>query len=531
MKVATLPRALCLLLSALGVTPLGSATTEPRTEDAAIVHALNRLGYGPRPGDVARVRQMGLDKWIDAQLHPERVPDKEMDSRLAGLRTVQLSSADLIKHYELPLAGRREFAERKAALGDGVSEEDTRRIRRDVAQKYGGELEGGARQVMGELQQAKVLRAIYSERQLDEVLVDFWMNHFNVYADKGQDKFLLGEFERRAIRPHAWGRFEDLLRATAESPAMLFYLDNWLSSDPRATPRGNRPPRTGRSPQKRGLNENYAREIMELHTLGVDGGYTQTDVTEVARCFTGWTIRGLGRGSQREVEPEFAFVARLHDRQDKKVLNQRIRGGGKEEGDEVIHILASQHATARFISLKLARRFVSDDPPASLVDRAAETFRITDGDIRAVVATIVTSPEFRAPETRSAKVKTPLEFVVSSVRAMGADVSSAAGLAQRIASMGMPLYRQQPPTGYKDTADAWVSTGGLLARLNFALDLSAGTVSGAAVPTLADALALSLVPSGLSQQTRQTIDSEGATGLKASRMAGLILGSPEFQRK
>jgi uncharacterized protein (DUF1800 family) len=565
MKVATLPRAACLLLSALGVPPLESAVIEPPAQDAAIVHALNRLGYGPRPGDVARVRDVGLDKWVDSQLHPDRLSDKDVEARIATLRTAGLSSADLIKHYQLPPAARKEFAERKAAIGEGATEEAVRQIRRDVAQKYGGDMEGGARQVVDELQQAKVVRAIYSERQLGEVMVDFWMNHFNVYADKGQDKFLLGEFERRTIRPHAWGKFEDLLRATAESPAMLFYLDNWLSSDPNAPAPGSRlersrrfgqaahgaagPPTSMTKPgqdKRRGLNENYAREIMELHTLGVDGGYTQTDVTEIARCFTGWTINGLGRGAQGrrdDPDPEFAFVARLHDKRDKTVLGQRIRGGGKEEGDEVIHILATQPATARLISLKLARRFVSDAPPATLVDRAAETFRRTDGDIRAVLTTIVTSPEFQAPEARSAKVKTPLEFVVSSVRAVGADVSSASDLARRIASMGMPLYRQQPPTGYKDTAEAWISTGSLLARLNFALDLSAGKVSGAAVPAqgvaaaardsraLADALALRLVPSGLSQQTRQTIDAEAATGLNPARIAGLILGSPEFQRK
>jgi uncharacterized protein (DUF1800 family) len=534
MKVATFPRAFCLVLSSLGVTPLGSAITGPRAEDADIVHALNRLGYGPRPGDVARVRQMGLDPWTDAQLHPERLPDEEVESRLAGLRTVRLSPGDLIKHYQLPPAARKEFAERKAALEDGATEEEVRRLRREVAQKYVGDMEGGARRVIDELQQAKVLRAIYSERQLDEVMIDFWMNHFNVYADKGEDKFLLGEFERRTIRPHAWGKFEDLLRATAESPAMLFYLDNWLSSDPNA-----------RVPRKRGLNENYAREVMELHTLGVDGGYSQGDVTEVARCFTGWTIRGLGRGARggRDPDPAFAFIAPLHDRRDKTVLGQRIRSSGKSEGLEVIHILATHHATARFISLKLARRFVSDDPPATVVDRAAETFRMTDGDIRAVVTTIVTSPEFRSAEARSAKVKTPLEFVVSSVRAVGASVSSAADLARRIGTMGMPLYRQQPPTGYKDTAEAWVSTGGLLARLNFALDVSAGRVSGVAVPVssvggastdsraLADALAVRLVPWGLTPRTRQTIDAEAATGLSAARMTGLILGSPEFQRK
>ncbi|HET9314785.1 MAG TPA: DUF1800 domain-containing protein, partial [Vicinamibacteria bacterium] len=252
--------------------------------------------------------------------------------------------------------------------------------------------------------------------------------------------------------------------------------------------------------RRRGLNENYAREIMELHTLGVDGGYTQKDVTEVARCFTGWTIRDLRRG-----DPEFAFQERLHDRGDKTVLGQTIRAGGRDEGERVIHLLATHPSTARFVSYKLARRFVADEPPASLVDRTAARFRETGGDIRKVVETIVTSAEFRAPEARQAKVKTPLEFVVSAVRASGGGVVDARALARRIADMGMPLYLQQPPTGYKDTADAWVSTSGLLARMNFAVDLANGRVAGAPV----DVAALGTTAEAQSQR----------------------LGSPAFQRR
>jgi uncharacterized protein (DUF1800 family) len=301
---------------------------------------------------------------------------------------------------------------------------------------------------------------------------------------------MVGEYEGDVIRPHAWGKFEDLLRATAESPAMLFYLDNWLSADPQAPPMGFR----GQG-RKRGLNENYAREIMELHTLGVDGGYTQKDVTEVARCFTGWTIR-----NPRQGQPQFLFNERIHDRGEKHVLGHRIKGGGKNEGDEVIHLLATHPSTARVISYKLARRFVADEPPPALVDRAAEAFRKTNGDIRAVVKTIVTSSEFTSPAARAAKIKTPLEFVVSAVRASGADVDDARVLAQRLATMGMPLYQQQPPTGYKDTADAWVSTSGLLARLNLALDLTGGKVRGVAVDP-------------------------------AAAVSAQALGSPEFQRR
>ena len=510
----------------------------PSDEDARIVHALNRLGYGPRPGDVEAVRAMGLEKWIDRQLHPERIDDGAVRSRLVGYPTLGLSVGKLIEGYEVPREVKREIQKKRAEM-DGASEEDTARTRRELMKELGGSMQGmqgRPRQVVEELQAAKVVRAVYSQRQLDEVLVDFWMNHFNVFAGKGPEKFLVGAYERDVIRPHAWGRFEDLLKATAESPAMLFYLDNWLSSSPDAQPRARarrggllrpgRPappdPQQGQG-RKRGLNENYAREVMELHTLGVDGGYTQKDVTEVARCFTGWTIRGLRQG-----DPAFVFDGRIHDGKDKVVLGQRIKGGGQGEGQQVLHLLATHPATARFISMKLARRFVADDPPAALVDRAAATFRKTGGDIRAVVAAIVESPEFVSAEARSAKVKTPLEFVASAVRASGAEVEDGRELARRIGEMGMPLYMQQPPTGYKDTSEAWVSTSGLLSRLNLALDLAAGRVRGVSV----DAASLApdvLFPAGLSEPTRKTLERE--PGLDAARVAGLVLGSPEFQRR
>ena len=510
----------------------------PSDEDARIVHALNRLGYGPRPGDVDAVRAMGLERWIDRQLHPERIDDGALRARLASYRTLDLSAGELMEGYEVPREVKREIQKKRAEMA-GASEEEMARTRRELMKELGGSMQGmkgRPRQVVEELQAAKVVRAVYSQRQLDEVLVDFWINHFNVFAGKGPEKFLVGAYERDVIRPHAWGRFEDLLKATAESPAMLFYLDNWLSASPDAQQprtrgrggflRRGRPappaPEQGQG-RKRGLNENYAREVMELHTLGVDGGYTQKDVTEVARCFTGWTIRGLRQG-----DPRFAFDARIHDGKEKVVLGQRIRGGGQGEGEQVLHILATHPATARFISMKLARRFVADDPPAALVDRAAATFRKTGGDIRAVVATILQSPEFLSAEVRSAKVKTPLEFVASAVRASGATVTDARELARRIGEMGMPLYMQQPPTGYKDTSEAWVSTSGLLSRLNLALDLAAGRVRGVAV----DAASLAphvLFPAGLSEPTRKTLERE--TGLDAARMAGLVLGSPEFQRR
>jgi uncharacterized protein (DUF1800 family) len=559
MKNASRRRVPAALMSLALAAPSGAAeVTRPAVpaDDSQIVHVLNRLGYGPRPGDVEAVRQMGVLPWIEQQLHPERITDRALSTRLTTLRTVALDTSVLLDKYELPREAKREIQKKRAEM-ESASEQEQRRARREFMQKYRDDMDGTPRQVVEELQAAKVLRAVYSERQLEEVMVDFWLNHFNVFANKGPVKFLTGEYEREVIRPRVWGKFEDLLKATAQSPAMLFYLDNWLSADPSANPRADRarlasagafgmrrgrrttmtreeaPPPAGR---KRGLNENYAREIMELHTLGVDGGYTQKDVTEVARCFTGWTIRGLRQG-----DPEFAFDARLHDKKDKLVLGRAIKPGGQEEGEAIIHLLATHPSTARFISYKLARRFVADEPPAALVERAAETFRKTDGDIRSVVSAIVTSPEFLGSEHRAAKVKTPFEFAASAVRAAGADVVDARDLSRRIGQMGMPLYLQQPPTGYKDTADAWVSTSGLLARLNLALDLATGKVRGVTVDKAmlapsgdpkgaAEALAARLVPSGLSPATRQTLAGE-AVGTDLTRIAGLILGSPEFQRR
>jgi uncharacterized protein (DUF1800 family) len=473
--------ALFLALSLAAQAPALPAPAPP--DDATLAHVLNRLTYGPRPGDLAELRRVGVDAWIDRQLHPDRLPDAGLRARLA-----RLDAAESEVDFAMEASGRR---------------------------------------TIEALQSAKLLRAVYSERQLEEVLVDFWMNHFNVFAGKGPVKFMLARYEADVVRPRVWGRFEDLLRATAASPAMLFYLDNWLSSTPQVQTR------TGK---RRGLNENYARELMELHTLGVDGGYTQKDVTEVARCFSGWTIT-----PPRGDDPRFVFRTRLHDRGDKVVLGQRIRAGGQDEGERVLHLLATQPATAHRIAYKLARRFVADEPPPALVDRVAGVFRATDGDLRAVVRSVVTSPEFLGDTSRGAKVKTPLEFVASAARAAGAEVNEPRVLARRVALMGMPLYLQQPPTGYGDTAGDWVSSSGLVARLNFALELAAGRLPGvapAATLTAAghgegealDALATRLVPGGLSPTTRRTVAAE-ARAADPARIAGLLLGSPEFQRR
>lgn len=565
------------------------------SEDEAIFHALNRLAFGPRPGEIERVRRMGLENWIGQQLHPEMIDDSEAAARLERFPTLAMSPAQLLAEYPHPV-----MAARRA----GVSPEEYRRElerRREVLERTREQREAGQpvdpeaarmfmqtarefrgpQRILAELSAAKLTRAIYSERQLEELLADFWFNHFNVFANKGAGRWLITSYERDVIRPHALGRFRTLLGATASSPAMLFYLDNWMSADPEAFARlerelrqrqqrfarrfGGMPSAQQRLPQRmpRGLNENYARELMELHTLGVDGGYTQADVVEVARAFTGWTLR-LPRQS-----PEFAFEERLHDRKPKTVLGVKIERGGRRDGEAVLDLLARHPSTARHISLKLARRFVSDAPPAALVARMAETFRRSDGDIRAVVETMIYSPEFWSRDAYRAKIKKPFELVASAVRATGADVTAPFELVQWTARIGEPLYLCEPPTGYDDAAEAWVNTNALLNRMNFALALADGQVRGVRADlaerlgppgddpreVLERALA-ELLAGQVTEQTRAVLvsrmgDSQvmsratgpGACGVavragdgdcrfvNVAVIAGLVLGSPEFQRK
>jgi uncharacterized protein (DUF1800 family) len=495
--------------------------------DKTIVHVLNRIAFGPRPGDVARVRAMGIEKYIDEQLRPERIDDAGMNARLAGLTTLTMSSREIARKFEMPVIEARR-GKRDSKNGDAAEPGPEQKM-----------IQQQSNRVVVELGEQKLLRAIYSERQLQEVLTDFWFNHFNVDARKGPDRFMLTEYERDAIRPHVLGKFRDLLEATAKSPAMLFYLDNWMSADPNGPhfqmqrPRVVRGPFGGvrmmppppRMPQQgknapRGLNENYGRELMELHTLGVDGGYTQKDVTEVARAFTGWTIE------QPRMGGGFRFEPRLHDPGQKVVLGHVIKaGGGESDGEQVLDILARHPSTARFIATKLVRRFVSDTPPPALVERAAKRFRDTDGDIREVMRTILTSPEFVSADAYRAKVKTPFEFIVSAVRATGAEVSDAMPLVRALQQLGMPLYQCQPPTGYKDTADAWVNTGALVNRMNFAVQLTSARLPGI-TPSALDQLT-SAMADDISEATRSTI----ARATTPAQAAALTLGAPEFQRR
>ena len=446
-------RARVFLASAIAGTALATwpAAAPVASDQRSILHVLNRLGYGPTAAAIEQVKRAGVQSYIEAQLRPERLPDTAMAARLSGFTTLSKSSRDLAADYFMPAMVERRNAQRRAAQ-TGVSDPPPATGQAAPRTPEQTEAMRMQRTVIGELSQQRILRAAYSERQLEEVLVDFWMNHFNVFVGKGQVRNYLTEYERDAIRPRVLGKFRDLLGATAQSPAMLFYLDNWQSAAPegaattadaqrnRESVRRRMPgPGSGRNgrrrlqdpdmrgrqmpgdpampPQQRsrGINENYARELMELHTLGVDGGYTQKDVQEVARAFTGWTIANprLGGG--------FHFDPRRHDDGEKIVLGHRIKaGGGQSDGDAILDLLARHPSTARFIATKLARRFVADDPPAALVDRAARRFKDTDGDIREVVRTIVTSPEFLGDGYRRAKTKNPFEFVVSAVRATGA---------------------------------------------------------------------------------------------------------------
>jgi len=462
-----------------------SATSLPN-DDRTITHVLNRIAFGPRSGDVERVRQMGLQRYIEQQLHPDRVPDPGIGSRLAPLTTIRLTSRQIAEQYEQPLIAMRRERRQNAGAASAPAE---RPMPQPAQQR--------ANTVIVELAEQKILRAVYSERQLQEVLTDFWFNHFNVDARKGRDRFLVTEYERDAIRPHVLGKFRDLLEATAKSPAMLFYLDNWMSVDPNGPHPTTAPPRVARgrfgpstplraggrvlvpaaraqSPNApKGLNENYARELLELHTLGVDGGYTQKDVTEVARAFTGWTIEN--RRQVRSGEDGFVFRPQSHDPGQKVVLGHVIKaGGGESDGIQVLDLLAKHPSTARFIATKLARRFVSDAPPEALVQRLAERFQKTDGDLREVMRTLLFSPEFLSPDAVNAKAKSPFEFLVSALRTTNADVDDARPFVRMMQEMGMPLYQCQPPTGYKDTADAWINTGALVARMNAAVRLAPG---------------------------------------------------------
>src|SRR5213594_1762648 len=632
-----------LSLLVVAVAFAGNATgrfDQKLSADKQIVHVLNRLTFGPRQGDAEQVRRLGVQKWIDLQLHPDRVQENPvLDSKLGPLETLKLAMWQIQEKYSPATPGRvirppaaqsiltpqqfgrlmncsvedrrtlltplrpedrrvvlanvppqvleglpedwvqeaakarqaeqearqKEFRrlmppltdllspeevraaqrgtrEEKMALLNSLDPEERRQVLRVLPSEALSDLPDLRREAMAvrqpqelvnsDLIENKLYRAIYSNRQLEEVLADFWMNHFNVFNGKGQDRVLLTSFERDAIRPHVFGHFKDMLLATARHPAMLFYLDNWQSQ----APRDDLPPPPAAAVgalRRPGINENYGRELMELHTMGVDGGYTQADVIAVARAFTGWTIFDLNKYA------EFWFNPGMHDKKEKVVLGHRIpAGGGEGDGLEVIDILAHHPSTAKFISKKLAQRFVADDPPASVVDRMAARFTTTDGDLRAVLETLFASPEFLSEGAWQAKLKSPLEMVVSAVRSTGAEVTDTFAIAQRIADLGEPLYGKLEPTGYPNTGDAWTNTAGVLGRINFATALGAGQIQGlkvdisrfnfkSASAVAADVLNLAPSPSMLAA-IEKGIQRQEAT---PSMLVTVVMSSPDFQRR
>jgi uncharacterized protein (DUF1800 family) len=629
--------------------------------DQQIIHALNRLTFGLRPGDIDDVRRIGVNKWIELQLHPGQIPENPvLDAKLKPLSTLKIGLAEVVKEYtpqqnsapaiNLPFQQLNTLLsdeERRKVLTGTAEErtavlkaldpdkrkqvlaslppnvvtytpefkqeaEEAQRMRQQEIQlqvrrqnpqlndllnpdqitaarsgnrdqlaalfayidptkramvasllpaqslaemrelRREGQRLRTPRQVASEdLKEAKIFRAVYSNRQFEQVLVDFWFNHFNVDIGKSVAQtpnlvhLLIGSYERDAIRPHVLGHFKEMLLATARHPAMLYYLDNWESLAPGAIEVGPFAPRRGivngvpntiiPSPflrQAHGLNENYGREVMELHTLGVNGGYTQDDVIAVARCFTGWTVRS-------PENPEFVFAPFMHDFGEKMVLGHKIpAGGGESDGLQVLDILVHHPSTARFISRALAQRFVADDPPQTLVDRMAQTFTQTDGDLRAVLTTMFNSTEFFSEGAWQAKVKSPLEMVVGAIRAVHGEVTDTFSLVQKMADMGEPLYSKVEPNGYPNTSEAWLSTAGITGRVSFAASLASGLVPGVSLESSRwegkdpSAIAHDLLGHEASPQTLTALD----TGLQDKDptppfIASLVLSSPDFQRR
>jgi uncharacterized protein (DUF1800 family) len=466
------------------------APSEPReqTADQQVQQVLNRLGFGPRPGDVEAVRAMGVDRWIGLQLAPERIDDHATQAVLAGYPLLDRPTGDLVTMYAENQQTLRQVQRQMAQQGDSGGRRDARaELLRENPQ-----LRDQFRQsqrILGDVQSAKLARAVGSERQLQEVMTDFWENHFTVFAGKGLTRIFVPAYDRDVIRPHALGHFRDLLGSVAKSPAMLFFLDQWQSAadslhptlvDARAPARGRVGARPPLRRPRRGLNENYARELLELHTMGVDGGYTQHDVIEVARALTGWTMNPR-RAAEFEFHPE------LHDADTKVVLGHTLAAGrGVEDGEEVLDILARDPHTARFIARKLAIRFVSDTPPSALVERATQTYLRTDGDIREVVRTIVTSPEFFSRTAYRSKVKSPFELVASALRAVGAQPDTSMRSAQLVAFLGQPIFGHQAPNGWPETGESWMNTGAILNRINFGLAVAGGRLPGASVARWSD---------------------------------------------
>ncbi len=485
----------------------------PVTQDQQALLILNRLGYGPKPGDLERVKQIGIDNYIEQQLHPERIPlPAELSNRLAALETVNQPTGEVLAAF---LSLRKEAQQNKDE--EGAKQQQRQFVTRLTEQSA----------------EARLARAIDSPRQLEEVMVDFWFNHFNVFSGKGIDKALVASYERDAIRPYVLGSFRDLLGATAKHPAMLFYLDNWLSTSDSIAARGKNPA----AGKPVGLNENYARELMELHTLGVDGGYSQHDVTELARIFTGWTFNQRELASRNRA---FFFDPKKHDNGDKQWLGRSIAAQGQAEGEAALDILAMHPATARHLSYQLAQYFVQDQPSAALVERLSRRYLESGGNIREVLRALFNSREFMAQAGSGSKFKTPYQFIVSAARAGNVQFTNVRPFMNALNQLGMPLYGCQTPDGYKNTQSAWLNPDALTRRITFANALASGRLPlnktdddamggarNAAAPTVLDTgtLLYTLGPA-ISASTRSTIENSPA-GLRSA----MVLGSPDFMQQ
>jgi uncharacterized protein (DUF1800 family) len=525
------------------------------TADQQAAQALGRLTFGTRPGELERVIAMGTDRWIDRQLAPEQLNDAVLDAVLEGEPVWRMPVKALVDSFP-----PQDVYIRKLRAARGLPQNAQFMMTADdsVAMKA---INDRSNQYYNQFQAAKVLRAQMSERQLVEVLTDFWENHFSVFAGKMPTRFSLLEYDRDVIRPRVLGKFRDLLGAVAHSPAMLYYLDNFQSaadSEHMTLPEFRQAERTGRRPvnhRRNGLNENYGRELLELHTLGVDGGYTQKDVIAAARALTGWTLDDPRAGG------EFIFREGMHDAEPKVFLGHSMPAGrGEADGEEVLDIVARHPATAHYVAFKLARRFVSDTPSKALVDRAAETFRKTGGDLREVVRTIVTSPEFFSRAAYRAKTKSPFELVVSARRIMNASPDTSASTAFQIQRMGQQLFGHLAPNGWPETGDQWINAGSLLDRINFGVQVGGGRLrfapaeqwpgwallSSMSLDRQVDGVVDQLLGGNASPETRDIL-MKGQNPLAAKPAAdtsmvrparptlrdllGLALGSPEFQRR
>ncbi len=550
------------------------------------LHLLRRATYGVRPQDLAEALDLGSEAWLDRQLSPERIDDSALEERLAIFPAVEMTVSELYEAYPPPQVVR-------ARLGDpdSLSRDEMRRMRRELG------IQSPSR-ILFDLAGAKLVRAVDSERQLEEVMTDFWFNHFNVFFAKGPDRWLIGDYEREAIRPYVFGEFEDMLIATASHPAMLVYLDNWQSQVPDSmNPRAGQQQRARsrfqnmsarerevvlrmrgvpeeqiarieeamkrQSGRERGLNENYARELLELHTLGVDGGYTQDDVIEVARAFTGWTMQLPGRGGGSRANKgmssdggasagEFVFRAEWHDPGEKTVMGRSLPAGrGIEDGLDVLRMLAVHPSTARHLVTKLVQAFVADDPPQALVDELTAVFLETRGDLREVTRALFTSERFYDPANIGGKLKTPFELVASALRVTGAEFGPSRGLGEQLRALDQIPYMSSPPTGYPAESEEWASGAALLQRMNLGLAMATGGIQNVRIPGSlsrqpVDRMLADLLPGSGTAALRDVIETEmrsdfaGLEGALAELRRGagpnelalgLALGSPEFQHR